>query len=97
MWELKRAEAGRARAEGLCSVGIWSERVEAVGAAGRTTWTPVVGLADETGDRGTLCGISLVPSSRRQPSPTEGPGGADLPQGGVVAFVTPSRTDPTKE
>ena len=31
-----------------CSVGIRSERVEAVGAAGRTTWMPVVGLADET-------------------------------------------------
>jgi hypothetical protein len=29
-------------------VGIRSERVEAAGAAGRTTWMPVVGLADET-------------------------------------------------
>ena len=66
------------------SVGIWSERVEAVGAAGRTTWTPVVGLADETSARGRLCGVSLVRSSRRQPSTTEGPGGGDLPQGGVA-------------
>ena len=33
-------------------MGIRSERVEAVGAAGRTTWMPVVGLADETSVRG---------------------------------------------
>jgi len=70
-----------------CSVGIWSERVEAVGAAGRTTWTPVVGLADETSERGRLCGVSLVRSSRRQPSTTECPGGDDLPQGGVAAPI----------
>ena len=31
-------------------MGIRSERVEAAGAADRTTWTPVVGLADETSD-----------------------------------------------
>jgi len=69
-------------------VGIWSERVEAVeGAAGRSTWMPVVGLADETSERGRLCGISLVRSSRRQPFTTACPGGDDLPQGGVAAFT----------
>ena len=57
------------------------------GAAGRTTWTPVVGLADETSERGRLCGISLVRSSRRQPSTTECPGGDDLPQGGVATSI----------
>src|SRR5258708_36403416 len=57
------------------------------GAAGRTTWTPVVGLADETSERGRLCSISLVRSSRRQPSTTACPGGDDLPQGGVAAFI----------
>jgi hypothetical protein len=67
-----------------CSVGIRSERVEAVGAAGRTTWIAVVGLADETSARGRLCGVSLVRSSRRQPSTTACPGGDDLPQGGVA-------------
>ena len=76
------SRAGRPR-----SVGIRSERVEAVGAAGRTTWTPVVGLAAETSERGRLCGLSLVRSSRQEPSTTEGPGGGDLPQGGVVASM----------
>src|SRR6266576_258337 len=70
-----------------CSVGIRSERVEAVGAAGRTTWIAVVGLADETSAHGRLCGVSLVRSSRRQPSTTACPGGDDLPQGGVAAFT----------
>jgi hypothetical protein len=71
-----------------CSVGIRSERVEAVeGAADRTTWTAVVGLADETSARGRLCGVSLVRSSRRQPSTTACPGGDDLPQGGGAAFT----------
>jgi hypothetical protein len=70
------------------SAGIWSERVEASGgAAGRTTWMPVVGLADETSGRSSFCGISLVRSSRRQPSTTERPGGDDLPQGEVVAPI----------
>ncbi len=72
------------RAGRPCSVGIRSERVEAVGAAGRTTWIAVVGLADETSARGRLCGVSLVRSSRRQPSTTACPGGDDLPQGGVA-------------
>ena len=36
------------RAEWPCSVGIRSERVEAVGRKARTTWIVVVGLADET-------------------------------------------------
>jgi hypothetical protein len=97
MLALERAEPGRSRAEGPCSVGIWSERVEAVGAAGRTTWTPVVGLADETSERGFLCGISLVRSSRRQPSTTECPGGDDQPQGGVVASVILSVAEQTEE
>ena len=66
-------------------MGIRSERVEAVGAAGRTTWMPVVGLADETSTRSRLCGISLVRSSRRQPFTTERPGGDEPPQGGVGA------------
>ena len=85
---LPRASVGlwESRAEGPCSAGIRSERVEAVGAAGRTTWTPVVGLADETSERGRLCSISLVRSSRRQPSTTACPGGDDLPQGGVAAL-----------
>ena len=65
------------------SAGIGSERVEAFGgAAGRTTWTPVVGLADETSERRWLCGISLVRSSRQEPSTTGCPGGDGLPQGG---------------
>ncbi len=68
-------------------MGIRSERVEAGGAAGRTTWMPVVGLAGETSARGELCGVSLVRSSRRQPFTTERPGGDDLPQGGVVASI----------
>jgi hypothetical protein len=73
------------RVEWPCSVGIRSERVEAVGAAGRTTWTAVVGLADETSARRGFCGVSLVRSSRRQPSTTACPGGDDLPQGGGAA------------
>ena len=74
-------------------MGIRSERVEAVGAAGRTTWMPVVGLADETSERGRLCGISLVRSSRRQPSTTERPGGDDQPQGGGCANQVRGSTD----
>jgi len=57
----------------------------------------VVGLADETSERGFLCGISLVRSSRRQPSTTECPGGDDLPQGGVVALVILSGAEQTEE
>ena len=76
------------RAGRPCSVGIQSERVEAVeGAAGRTTWIAVVGEASETSERGRLCGVSLVRSSRRQPSTTACPGGDDLPQGGGAAFI----------
>jgi hypothetical protein len=85
------------RAGRPCSVGIRSERVEAVeGAAGRTTWIAVVGLADETSERGRLCGVSLVRSSRRQPSTTACPGGDDLPQGGGAA-CTGCVAAPTKE
>jgi hypothetical protein len=76
-------------------VGIRSERVEAPeGAVGHTTWTPVVGLADETSERGRLCGISLVRSSRRQPSTTACPGGDGPPQAGEepahLPFFPPS-------
>ncbi|MFL5659530.1 MAG: hypothetical protein ACJ8CB_35780, partial [Ktedonobacteraceae bacterium] len=49
-------------AEWPCSVGIRSERVEAVGAAGRTTWIAVVGLADETSARR---GSAVYPSFAR--------------------------------
>src|SRR5262245_54510551 len=52
------------------------------GAAGPTTWTPVVGCADETSEHGRLCGLSVGRSSRRQPLTTGGPGGAGLPLGG---------------
>ena len=45
-----------------CSVGIRSERVEAVGAAGRTTWIAVVGWADETSARR---GSAVYPSFAR--------------------------------
>jgi hypothetical protein len=85
------------RAGRPCSVGIRRERVEAVeGAADRTTWTAVLGLADETSARGRLCGVSLVRSSRRQPSTTACPGGDDLPQGGV-ATCTGCVAAPTEE
>jgi hypothetical protein len=49
-----RSQAWWPGVERPCSVGIRSERVEAAGAAGRTTWMPVVGLADETSERGRL-------------------------------------------
>ena len=85
---MSQQRIAESRAGRPCSVGIRSERVEAVeGAAGRTTWTAVVGLADETSARGRLCGVSLVRSSRRQPSTTACPGGDDLPQGGGAAFT----------
>jgi hypothetical protein len=42
--------------------------------AGRTTWMPVAGWADETSERKWLCGLSLVRSSRRQPFTTVRPG-----------------------
>jgi hypothetical protein len=54
------------------------------GRQGVRAFSPVVGLADETSERGRLCSISLVRSSRRQPSTTACPGGDDLPQGGVA-------------
>ena len=50
------------RAEWPCSVGIRSERVEAVGAAGRTTWIAVVGEASETSARR---GSAVYPSCAR--------------------------------
>ena len=94
---MSQQRIAESRAGWPCSVGIRSERVEAVeGAAGRTTWIAVVGLADETSARGRLCGVSLVRSSRRQPSTTACPGGDDLPQGGGAAF-TGCVAAPTKE
>ena len=72
-------------AEWPCSVGIRRERGEAVGAAGRPTWTAVVGEASETSARRGFCGVSLGRSSRRQPSTTACPGGDALPQGGGAA------------
>jgi len=50
------------RVEWPCSVGIRSERVEAVGAAGRTTWIAVVGEASETSARR---GSAVYPSCAR--------------------------------
>ena len=70
---LTRAQPGlrRVRSERLgsgverpYSAGIRSERVEALGAAGRTTWTPVVGLADET-RRASAAGSAVYPSFAR--------------------------------
>ena len=74
-------------------MGIRSERVEAGGAAGRTTWMPVVGEASETSAHSRLCGISLVRSSGRQPSTTERPGGDDLSQGGGCTDLLIDTTD----
>src|SRR6266700_1815605 len=54
---------------------------------------PVVGLADETSAHSRLCGISLVRSSRRQPSTTERPGGDDLSQGGGCTDLLIGTTD----
>src|SRR5713226_8740137 len=80
------------------SVGLWESRAEgpallASGVSESRHWGrqgvrpghAVVGLADETSERGRLCSISLVRSSRRQPSTTACPGGDDLPQGGGAA------------
>ncbi len=69
---------------------LWASGVSELrqwGATGRTTWMPVVGLADETSERGRLCGISLVRSSRQEPSTTVRPGGDDSSQGGVDASI----------
>lgn len=69
---------------GRTSLVLWASGVSESrhgGAAGHTTWTPVVGLADETSARRAFCGISLVRSSRHQLFATECPGGDDLPQG----------------
>ena len=69
-----------------CSVGIRSERVEAGGGDRRVrAFLPVVGLPAETSELGRLCGISLVRSSRRQPSTTARPGG-DAPVAGWGKF-----------
>ena len=48
---------------------------------------PVVGLADETSERGRLCGISLVRSSRLPAVHHRASRSYDLPQGGVGAPV----------
>src|SRR6266566_4830956 len=81
---------------GWSGPALWASGVSELrheGAAGRTTWMPVVGLADETSAHSRLCGISLVRSSRRQPSTTERPGGDDLPQGGGCTDLLSGRTD----
>ncbi len=86
-WAL--AEASRCPL-GWSGPALWASRVSELrhwGAAGRSTWMPVVGLVDETSARGRLCGVSLVRSSRRQPSTTERPGGDDRPQGGGAASI----------
>jgi hypothetical protein len=91
----RRSLVGEGRETNRCGLGwrgpaLWASGVSESrqeGAAGRSTWTPVVGLADETSERGRLCGVSLVRSSRRQPSTTECPGGDDLPQGGVATSI----------
>jgi len=94
---MSQQRIAESRAGRPCSVGIRSERVEAVeGAADRTTWTAVVGEASETSARRGFCGVSLVRSSRRQPSTTACPGGDDLPQGGGAA-CTGCVAAPTEE
>ena len=70
------------RAEWPCSVGIRSERVEAVGAKGAYNLDSCGRLGRRDERTQGLCGVSLVRSSRRQPSTTACPGGDDLPQGG---------------
>jgi len=57
------------------AAGIRRERVEAPVGAGPTTWTPVVGWADETSGHNRRCGVSLGRSSRRQPLTTGCPSG----------------------
>jgi hypothetical protein len=75
------------RASGVSELRHW-------GAAGHTIWTPVVGLADQTSAPSSSCGISLVRSSRRQPSTTECPDGDDLPLGGVaLSLILRDKTD----
>ena len=69
------------------SVGIRSERVEA-GGGGRSYDLDSCGRLGRRDERTQgFCGVSLVRSSRRQPSTTACPGGDDLPQGGVAAFT----------
>ena len=73
------------RAEWPCSVGIRSERVEAVGAAGRTTWTAVVGLADETSARGSSAGYPSFARLGASRPPQRVQVETTLPQGGGAA------------
>lgn len=55
-------EKGELRGAVLQASGVSELRQ---GAAGRTTWIPVVGSVDETSARKVFCSISLVRSSRR--------------------------------
>jgi hypothetical protein len=90
-----RSELTHWKVANRCRLGwrgpaLWASGVSELrqwGATGRTTWMPVVGLADETSERGRLCGISLVRSSRQEPSTTVRPGGDDSSQGGVDAPI----------
>src|SRR5260370_13842953 len=71
-----------------CSVGIRSERVEAVEGAKGVYDLDSCGRLGRRDERTQgFCGVSLVRSSRRQPSTTACPGGDDLPQGGGAAFT----------
>src|SRR5258708_26265095 len=68
------------------------------GRKARSTWTPVVGLADETSARRWLCGIPLVRSSPRQPSTTVGPGGdAPFAGGGPIAAALAGQNNRNQE
>ncbi len=69
------------RVEWPCSVGIRSERVEAVGAKGVYYLDSCGRLGRRDERMQELCGVSLVRSSRRQPSTTACPGG-DAPFAG---------------
>ncbi|MFL5695960.1 MAG: hypothetical protein ACJ797_02510 [Ktedonobacteraceae bacterium] len=68
-----------------CSVGIRSERVEAGGGGSSYDLDSCGRLGKRDERMQGFCGVSLVRSSRRQPSTTACPGGDDLPQGGVAA------------
>ena len=73
------------RVEWPCSVGIRSERVEAVGAKGVYYLDSCGRLGRRDERTQELCGVSLVRSSRRQPSTTACPGSTRLSQGGGAA------------
>jgi hypothetical protein len=91
-----RWQAAKRSGLGWRGPALWASGVSELRQWGRQVVQPgrsVVGLADETSERGRLCGISLVRSSRRQPSTTERPGGDDPPQGGGRTGLLCGRTD----